>query len=195
MASAIRWDVERILKSSMWIIFLILFLFSEFTTKTNRRLIWLSKQRKLLFYMFRLSQHYLKGSRHSNMLIREGEWYFNSIHRREALFCLENSSCHSQIEGIFTMIVRDQRKYWVLSFGKQEIVPNLRGSTQSLSEQLHFYLLFSTPKKTDLFTLYNLILCLSTQEIIHNLGGSIWSLGSFTQPRFTFNFINFLFFS
>ena len=85
-ASAIRWDVERILKSSMWIIFLILFLFSEFTTKTNRRLIWLSKQRKLLFNMFRLSQHYLKGSRHSNMLIREGEWYFNSIHRREADF-------------------------------------------------------------------------------------------------------------
>ena len=36
--------------------------------------------------MFLLSQHYLKGSRHSNMLIREGEWYFNSIHRREALF-------------------------------------------------------------------------------------------------------------
>ena len=169
MASAIRWDVERILKSSMWIIFLILFLFSEFTTKTNRRLIWLSKQRKLLFNMFRLSQHYLKGSRHSNMLIREGEWYFNSIHRREALFCLENSSCHSQIEGIFTMIVRDQRKYWVLSFSKQEIVPNLRGSTQSLSEQLNFTLLFSTPKST----LYNLILCLSTQEIIPNLGGSI----------------------
>ena len=123
MASAIRWDVERILKSSMWIIFLILFLFSEFTTKTNRRLIWLSKQRKLLFNMFRLSQHYLKGSRHSNMLIREGEWYFNSIHRREALFCLENSSCHSQIEGIFTMIVRDQRKYWVLSLANKKLFP------------------------------------------------------------------------
>ena len=82
---------------------------------------------------------------------------------------MENSSCHSQIEGIFTMIVRDQRKYWVLSFGKQEIVPNLRGSTQSLSEQVRFTLLFSTP----ISTLYNLILCLSTQEIIPNLGGSI----------------------
>ena len=71
------------------------------------------------------------------------------------------------------MIVRDQRKYWVLSFSKQEIVPNLRGTTQSLSEQVRFTLLFSTPKKTDMFTLYNLILCLSTQEIIYNLGGSI----------------------
>ena len=154
MASAIRWDVERILKSSMWIIFLILFLFSEFTTKTNRRLIWLSKQRKLLFNMFRLSQHYLKGSRHSNMLIREGEWYFNSIHRREALFCLENSSCHSQIEGIFTMIVRDQRKYWVLSFGKQEIVPNLRGSTQDKASLSKFALLYFSQLQKRLICLH-----------------------------------------
>ena len=67
-------------------------------------------------------------------------------------------------------------------------------SRQSLSEQVCFTLLFSTPKKTDMFTLYNLILCLSTQEIIHNLWGSIWSQGSFTQPHFTFNFINFLFY-
>ena len=93
---------------------------------------------------------------------------FNSP-KRGRFFFLKNSSHHSQIEGIFTTSAGDQRKYRVLSFSKQEIVPNLRGSTQSLSEQVCFTLLFSTPKST----LYNLILCLSTQEIIPNLESSI----------------------
>ena len=176
----------------MRIIFLILFLYSEFTT-----LIWLSKQRKLLFNMFLLSQHYLKGSIHSNMLIREGEWYFNSIHRKETLNFFSLKKFFSSFSN-WRNIHNDcswSKEILGAEFRQTRNCSQSEGiySRQSLSEQVCFTLLFSTPKKTDMFTLYNLILCLSTQEIIHNLGGSIWSLGSFTQPHFTFNFINFLF--